>query len=83
LNHFAGGKRALSSDKLLLHDEATEENQPRFQPSSSMPAFPSHGLVDEIFSVDIPKGDDNAEANSSGRSKPDAVDDEDMAGLIV
>jgi hypothetical protein len=83
LNHFAGGKRALSSGKLLILDEATEENQPRLQPSPSMPAFPSHGLVDEIFTMDIPKGDDNAEAPSSGRSKPDAVDDEDMAGIIV
>ncbi len=85
LTHFAGGKRALSTDKLLLHDKSQEINDgtPCLQPSPSMPIFPSSDVISNGFVIEIPAGDEQSEFQLPGRQMTDQDGDDEMDGIIV
>lgn len=88
LTHFSGGKRALSTDKLLLHDKLHEntDNLLALHPSPSTPAFPSSDIVRESFVIEVPRGDQTPDMQLLGTGGPSNFgddDDEEMEGIIV
>lgn len=88
LTHFAGGKRALSTDKLLLHDKAHENFDvvPFLHTSPSMPAFPSSDIINENFVIEVPTGDEHGDMRKLARRKSSQVEqdgEDDAEGIMV
>lgn len=91
LTHFAGGKKALSSDKLALTDKAPDgsnDSLSKLPMSPSMPTFPTEvDFASDVSKLKIPYGDDDEVrgGNSKKVKSPSSemLSDEELEGIVV